>query len=388
MSHEHTHRPVPSSTRAAELLDVGRALTTELDLGVLLDRVLETARNLTGAQYAAIGVLDDRRRELAQFLTTGIDDEGRMLIGELPHGRGILGLLIEDPRPIRMHDVTSHPKSYGFPPGHPPMRTFLGTPIRIRGESWGNLYLTEKDGGGDFDDDDVQTVTVLAEWAAIAIDNARRVEAQRLRATIAAAEHERRRWARELHDETLQGLGALKLSLTAASRATDPERRTELLDQVLGGLDNEIGNLRAIIRDLRPAVLDELGLEAALRTLAERVSERGVIVKTELKLGEDRLNPELETAAYRVAQEALSNVVKHASATHAAISIARDEDRLRVTVEDDGVGFGGAEPGHEGGFGIVGMRERAELLGGTVALFSEPGRTVVELVLPLRVERL
>lgn len=376
-------RPLASADRAARLLEVGRALTTELELGALLDQVLETARQLTGARYAAIGVLDDRRRELAQFLTTGIDDDGVALIGDLPHGRGVLGLLIADPRPIRMQDVTQHPESFGFPAHHPPMRTFLGTPIRVRGESWGNLYLTEKSSGGDFDDDDVQTVVVLAEWAAIAIDNARRVEAQRLRSAIAAAEHERRRWARELHDETLQGLGALKLGLTAALRTADLAKRQALVEQVLDGIDREVGNLRGIIRDLRPAVLDELGLEAALRTLAERITERGVPVDAALALGEARLHPEVETAAYRVAQEALTNVVKHASATRAQISAERDERQLRLVVTDNGVGLGGATASASGGFGITGMRERAELLDGSLQVRSEPGRTEVDLSLPL-----
>ena len=136
--------------RLSRLIDVGRSLISELDLDVVLDRVLETARELTGARYAALGILDEHRRELAQFLTRGVDEETRRAIGDLPRGRGILGLLIDEPRPLRLADVGEHPQSYGFPPGHPPMRSFLGVPILIRGEAWGNLYLTEK-AGGDFD---------------------------------------------------------------------------------------------------------------------------------------------------------------------------------------------------------------------------------------------
>lgn len=382
MPHDASDHDSRRAARVSELLEVGRALTSELELGALLDHVLETARTLTSARFAAIGVLDDRRRELAQFLAAGIDPETTALIGDLPHGRGILGLLIEDPRPIRLHDVGAHPESYGFPPHHPPMRSFLGTPIRIRGESWGNLYLTEKAGGGDFDDDDVETIEVLAEWAAIAIDNARRVEAERLHATIAAAEHERRRWARELHDETLQGLGALKLGLTAALRAEDPARREALLESVLSGIDREVTNLRGIIRDLRPAVLDDLGLKAALRTLAERTSERGVAVSSQLRIGDERLHADVETAVYRIAQEALTNVVKHASATTATITVDHDGGALRLVIADDGVGLGGAAPSPGGGFGITGMRERAALLDGTLDVRSEPGRTEVELRVP------
>src|SRR3954466_6194552 len=158
--------------RLIRLIEVGRSLLSELDLDVVLDRVLATARDLTGAQYAALGILDERRRELAQFLTRGVDQETHRAIGDLPRGRGILGLLIGDPRPLRLGDLGDPPRSYGFPPGHPPMRGFLGVPILIRGEAWGNLYLTEK-AGGDFDQEDEDAVIVLADWAAIAIENAR-----------------------------------------------------------------------------------------------------------------------------------------------------------------------------------------------------------------------
>jgi GAF domain-containing protein len=156
---------------AARLLEAGRSLVAALDLEVVLERLLETARELTGARYAAIGVLDERRQALERFLTSGVDAATHAAIGDLPRGRGILGVLIEDPRPLVLADVGAHPRSYGFPHGHPPMRTFLGVPIVIRGEAWGNLYLTEK-AGGEFGEADVEAITVLADWAAIAIDHA------------------------------------------------------------------------------------------------------------------------------------------------------------------------------------------------------------------------
>src|SRR4051794_22227596 len=153
--------------RLSRLIEVGRGLLAELDLDVVLDRVLESARELTGARYAALGILDEDRRELAQFLTRGIDDRTRRAIGDLPRGRGVLGLLIEDPRPVRIADVSNPPRSSGSPEAPPPMRSFLGVPIVIRGEAWGNLYLTEK-ASGTFDQGDEDTLTVLADWAAIA----------------------------------------------------------------------------------------------------------------------------------------------------------------------------------------------------------------------------
>src|SRR4051812_30588408 len=145
------------------LLEAGSGLMADLDPDLVLDRLLELARELTGAQYAALGILDERRAELEQFLTTGIDEVTHRAIGDLPRGRGILGVLIEEPAPLRLHDVGAHPKSYGFPPGHPEMRTFLGVPITIRGQAWGNLYLTEKEGGEDFDEADEASVIVLAD---------------------------------------------------------------------------------------------------------------------------------------------------------------------------------------------------------------------------------
>src|SRR6188474_426824 len=158
--------------RLRELIDVGRSLVAELDPEQVFRQVLEVACQLTGARYAALGVLDEERHELERFITHGVDEETVRAIGNLPRGRGVLGLLIEQPRAMRLTDVGHHPRSYGFPPGHPPMTTFLGVPIMIRGHAWGNLYLTEKQ-RGEFDEADEQSAVILAEWTAIAVDNAR-----------------------------------------------------------------------------------------------------------------------------------------------------------------------------------------------------------------------
>src|SRR5829696_1763914 len=160
------------SVRAGRLLDVGRSLIAELDPEAVLDQLLAVALELTGARYAAIGVLDDSREQLERFLTRGVDETTHRAIGDLPRGRGVLGVLIRDPRPLRLADVGAHPESYGFPLAHPPMHSFLGVPIVVHGEAWGNLYLTEKD-AGEFTEDDEEAITVLADWAAIAIANSR-----------------------------------------------------------------------------------------------------------------------------------------------------------------------------------------------------------------------
>ncbi len=173
--------------RFRRLVEVGSSLLSELDLEVVLPSVVEAARDLTGARYAALGVLDEDRRELERFIYLGIDDETRHEIGPLPRGRGLLGELIRHPQPLRLEDVERHPHAYGFPPGHPPMHSFLGVPITIRGEVYGNLYMTEKAGGGAFDEDDEDAATALATWAAIGIENAR------LYTTLSAREAETER---------------------------------------------------------------------------------------------------------------------------------------------------------------------------------------------------
>jgi signal transduction histidine kinase len=544
--------------RLARLIEVGRSLLAELDLDIVLDRVLETARDLTGARYAALGILDEHRRELAQFLTRGVDQETHRAIGDLPRGRGILGLLIEEPWPLRLADLGDHPRSYGFPPGHPPMRGFLGVPILIRGEVWGNLYLTEK-AGGEFDQEDENAAVVLADWAAIAIENARlyrvvdarraeleravrgfeatatiaravggetdldrvlelivkrgralveardvlilltegdqlrvaagagrvavpegvrvplgdspiaammsqkgaqrvadpegrigvrlstlgvpdaeaalivplvyrgaalgaliafdrltgdvgfsrddeqlleafaasaatavatarTVEADRLRKSIEAAEAERRRWARELHDDTLQALGGLKVLLSGAARLEDAAGMREAIGRAVEHVTTEISNLRAVITELRPAALDQLGLLPALTSLVHSTaSTTGLEVDSELQLGSSdaRLAPELETTVYRLVQEALTNVVKHAGAQRVSVRVDEAAGWLDVVVADDGRGLRGGDTAGTG-FGLLGMRERVELADGALHVEDgEPRGTVVRARFPV-----
>jgi len=159
--------------RLRRLIDAGRGLTATLDVDAILQQLLDVARDVTGARYAAVGVLDEGRHELERFVTAGVDDDTHRAIGELPRGRGILGLLIDDSQPLRLEHLGDHPQSYGFPSGHPEMETFLGVPVVIREEVWGNLYLTEKAGDEPFSEADEDSAVILADWAAIAIDNAR-----------------------------------------------------------------------------------------------------------------------------------------------------------------------------------------------------------------------
>jgi signal transduction histidine kinase len=371
--------------RLRRLIEVGRTLVSELDVDAVLGRVLDAARELTGARYAALGVLNADRTGLERFITAGIDEETRRHIGHLPEGRGVLGVLIDKPKPLRLANVADHPQSYGFPEHHPLMSTLLGVPILIRGQAYGNLYLTEKR-DGQFDELDEESIVVLADWAAIALDNARSIAEDRLRRTMEASERERKYWARELHDETLQGLGALRLLLASALRRGTPEALTEAVQDAVDELLAEIDKLRAVITELRPAALDELGLAAAIEALAERSSVSGLEVTGDVTLGKGgdgtRLSPELESTVYRLVQEALTNVVKHARARRAEIRVSSRENTIQVEVSDDGVGF---DPDVRApGFGLTGMRERLELVGGRLEISSAVGRgTTLRAELPL-----
>jgi len=196
--------------RLRALLAAGLAVSSELSLDGLLRRLVEAAAELTGARYAALGVIDPSGSELEQFITHGVDAETRAEIGSLPRGRGILGVLIREAKALRLHDLAEDPRSVGFPPAHPPMRSFLGVPILLRGVSYGNLYLTEKEGDEDFTQEDEDLLTLLAGQAAVAIENARLYEASA-------------RWSRQL--QSLQEVG------NALATETDLEK---LLDLVWG----------------------------------------------------------------------------------------------------------------------------------------------------------
>lgn len=369
-----------SATQA--ILEVARDVVAELDLDVVLGRVLEAAQELTAARYAALGVLDEDRRALARFLTRGIDEAARAAIGDPPHGDGLLGALLEASKPVRTRNVSDHPLAHGFSHRHRPMGSLLGVPIVIDGTSIGSLYLGEKLDVEEFSEQDERVAVVLVELAAIAIDRARRPapargrddlgEDERRRQRLAAAEDERRRWARELHDETLQSMGALRLVLSAAGRSEEVEALRDAVVQAVEQLEQTIADLRALITDLRPAALDQIGLEAAIEALAERSARHGIEVDLSIELGGgERLDGELETTLYRVVQEALTNASKHGGAQRAVVEIVEVEGAVSLSVRDDGRGF---DPeARSDGFGLIGMRERIALLGGELLIDSSLG---------------
>lgn len=536
-----------------ELLDVD-------ELEEILRRVLGAAQELTGARYGALGVLDDGGDALACFLTVGIGLDERQLIGDPPRARGVLGELMTGAGIVRLADVSQHPRAYGFPLGHPAMTTFLGGPIVVGGEVYGNIYVTEKADGAEFDEGDEQLLSVLAEYAAIGIHRARRLDglesrrdelertvaaleatseisralagevdvdpilelvakraralvaaralvillpnhdglrvahaagdapddligqavaessvagtimdsgrvqrldglgrgqfeqrgldweaesglyvplafrgrrlgvlvalnrltggpqfssadeqlltsfatsaavavgtaqalsAERQRERAAAAEAERRRWARELHDETLQGIAAVRVMLASSRRADEAELRATVA-QAADDLQGEVDRLRDIIHDVRPSSLDDLGLMAAMEALVARhADDRGPALTLDVDLDHEagraptRLNADVETAIYRIAQEALTNAIKHAEAQTVEIGVAEIDDEVGVRVRDDGRGYDA--DASTSGFGLGGIRERVDLLDGRLRIQSTPGGgTTLEARVPAR----
>jgi signal transduction histidine kinase len=542
-----------SEHRLRALLDAGIALTSELTLDGVLQRLIEVGAALTGARYAALGVIDATGTQLERFLTTGIDQETQAEIGDRPRGRGILGVLIREATPLRLHDLSEDPRSVGFPPGHPPMASFLGVPIRLRGIAYGHLYLTEKQGGEDFTEGDQELVTLLASQAAVAIENARlyesvsswsrqleslhevmqsvageadldrllelvcrrlreligarlvlialptpagdleitavdgeqgsatligdvlryersksarvferrrsarvdsvfddpevdqdearrmgvhtglyvpliaqrraigivaihdklgaearfsdadlrlteifgaraaaavelsqRVARDTVRRVVEAQELERRRLARELHDETGQALTSILLGLKGIRAAGGAEEAERAEAEVRALVVQALQDVRSLAVELRPTALDDFGLVPAVERLGQTFEARSGIKSTvQANLGAVRLPPEVETALYRLVQEALTNVVKHAAATSVSILLARRSRGVTAVIEDDGSGFAADEVSSDS-LGLIGMRERLALLGGTLQVESPPGAgTAVVAFVPL-----
>jgi signal transduction histidine kinase len=542
----------PQSDRLRLLVDAGISLSSELSLDALLQRIVDVAAGLTDARYAALGVVDPSGKQLERFLTTGLSAAQREAIGNEPIGRGVLGVLIHDARPLRLANVADDPSSVGFPPNHPPMRTFLGVPVLLRGTVYGNLYLTEKAGGGEFTEEDEELTRLLAAQAAVAIENARlhesstrwlrqleslneignalagqielepllgivaarlrdlvqarlvlvallegantlrivaaagedsaqllerrlqldgskmgrvlergrselvdsldadpevdralvsgvpaatglyvplvvegsaigviaahdregddprfgeddlriaeslaqraaigvdlseRVSRDALRRVVEAQELERAHLARELHDETGQALTSILLGLRPLESAADSDDAHAALASVRELVVSTLHDVRRLAVELRPAALDDFGLAPAIeRLVVDHRQHASVTVDLEIQLGDDRLPADVETTIYRIVQEALTNVTKHAAATRISILVTRTENTAVLVVEDDGEGF---EPGQGGdGLGLTGMRERVALVGGRLKVETSTGSgTTIAAEIPLR----
>jgi signal transduction histidine kinase len=375
-----------TDSRLAQLaaLDVAtRAIAGVLPLSAVLQLITDQVRQLAAAEYAALGTVDDAGT-IERFITSGLSDALRARIGALPRGRGLLGLIIRQGRPIRISDISRDPRSAGFPAHHPAMRTFLGVPITVKGRSVGNLYLTNKLGGGPFSKDDQRIVETFALHAGIAIDNARLHEnAQRL-----AIVDERDRIGRDLHDSIIQSLYAVGLSLEDVPDLMDevPAEAKARVERAIDSLHGAIGEMRDFVFGLRPELLDRAGLAAGLTALADEFRVNTLLdVRLELGGGEpNALSPDRAVEILQIAREALSNVARHARATMVLVSLTREDGALRLHIADNGAGFRPNAPRAGTHHGLANMRERAVALEAKLEITSREGAgTNVELRVPL-----
>jgi signal transduction histidine kinase len=382
------HRAVPWRTVAgraglSQLVDAVMAVGSDLDLPATLQRIIDAARDLVDARYGALGVLDQSGQALAEFIVSGIDADTYRAIGELPKGHGILGLLITDPRPLRLPDLREHPASFGFPPNHPPMHSFLGVPILVRGEVFGNLYLTDKESGEVFTDVDEELTVALAAAAAAAIDNAHlHVQVQEL-----AVLEDRDRIAMDLHDTVIQQLFAIGLSLQGTARMIhDPEAAQRLqlavddLDVTIKRIRSTIFALGASVRSPTTAVRDDV---LAVISEASRWLDNEPQVHFDGPLA-TALNDEQSAEMVAALREMLTNVSRHAGANTVQIALVATDDDVTLSVDDDGIG---PPPNGTptGGRGLVNLETRANRLGGTFELRTrDRGGSTAQWCIPRR----
>jgi signal transduction histidine kinase len=358
------------------------AIAAEREVDPVLRRLVESARELAGARYAALGI-PDGSGAFAQFITAGMSDELIAAMGPLPRTHGLLGAMLESPEPYRTTDIRQDPRFRGWwPRAHPQMRSFLGVPIVARGEIIAAFYLTDCERAEEFSAEDQRLIEMLAAHAAVAIENARLLERSRELNIV----EERNRLARELHDAVSQKLFGLVLNAESAATLLDrdPKAAGVQIATIRELAQEALEELRGLIFELRPADLDEEGLAATLRKhvdMLRRVHARDV----ELRIsGTPRSAPDSDGEVLRIAQEALSNALRHADAERIELRLQARDGRLTLTVADDGVGFDPAAPGvRSRRLGLTSMEERARALGGSLAVVSRPGDgTTVTLEVP------
>jgi signal transduction histidine kinase len=357
------------------------AVASRRSVREVLQTIVAAARRLLDARYAALG-LPDAEGGFAQFLADGISDEQWAAIGPLPRQHGLLGVMLRDPKPVRLADIRAHPDFGWWPPAHPVMHDFLGVPIMSGDEILGELFLANKNRGG-FTEQDEELLLVLAAHAAIALVNARLYERSRELSIM----EERHRIARELHDSVTQKLFSLRLTADAAATVLAPtDDAASHVDTIRQLAREATDELRAITVGLRPADLAGDGLAAALRKQAELLNRAhgAQVVFTGCPV--PRLRADREEAVYRIAQEALHNALRHGSPARVDVQLSTSDKNIRMVVTDDGGGFDPDDPATAAGrrLGLASMRERAAAVGGRLRVASRPGTgTTVRLEVPL-----
>jgi two-component system, NarL family, sensor histidine kinase DevS len=374
--------------QTAGLVEAGLALASELDLDALLQRIADLAREVVGARYGAVGVVGTDGL-LLRFVYSGVDQETADHIGDLPHGRGLLGVLLEGGRPMRMQEMSEHPSSYGFPANHPPMHSFLGVPIIIRDRVYGRLYLTEKEGGSEFTKDDERIAMTLAAQAGVAIQNANLLEEVKARGDELAVLEERDRISKELHDGVIQSIYSVGLSLQSAISMVerDPDGTRARMDDAVTTLDDVVRDVRSYIFALQPKSVEERGLKTAIEELVKDLEVNTLAESTvQISTGALEMIPESVRGDFiQVVREVLSNVAHHAQASDVLVAVAiRDGHTVVMTVEDDGIGFDPVTV--QRGHGLANMEERAQRMGGQIVISARKPKGTVH-TLSLHVEK-
>ncbi|CAN5626583.1 hypothetical protein BH23CHL7_BH23CHL7_19160 [soil metagenome] len=351
-----------------------------------LQLIVDRVRELSAAEYAALGIIG-QDGFLERFLTSGISDEVRTSIGALPRGRGLLGLIIREAHSFRIDDIADDPRRSGFPANHPQMHSFLGVPVRSKGVSVGNLYLTNKQGARAFDEADQRLVEMFALHAGIAIENARLHEEVSLLAVVS----ERQRISQDLHDGIIQSLYAVALSLEDVPEiiAENPPDGAARVDRAIDSIHHTIRDIRNFILGLDPQMLEDAGLAEGLRSLAAGFH---LNTMTDLELYLDEPVPALPAGSaaqlLAITREALSNVARHSGASRAKVELRESEGTLRLIIGDNGRGFDPSVKRSKEHHGLNNLKARADSLGGLLSVRSEEGAgTLVEVAVPLTNEQ-
>jgi signal transduction histidine kinase len=357
-----------------QLLDAITSIGTDLSLPIVLRRIVESACSLVAANYGALGVIGEDQH-LSEFITVGIDPERYAAIGHLPEGHGILGLLIVDPRPLRLRDLGTHEQSYGFPANHPDMHSFLGVPILVRDSVFGNLYLCDKRGADEFSDEDERLAIALAAAAGVAIANARLMG----RIEEVAVLEDRERIARDLHDKVIQRLFAAGMVLQTMVPVTDRKDLSNRINDVVDELDVTIREIRSTIFALQSPT--HRGLRVSIFAMVDGAREL-LGFSPELRIDGPVDSVAEATAEHLLAvlQEALSNVAQHAGASQVSVTVDAGSDVV-VRVTDNGKGLPSDPPD---GRGLPNLRRRAATMGGDfTAERRNTGGTVIEWRVPV-----
>lgn len=361
-------------SRFSPLISEAASVEGEADLSRVLRTLVAEVMAATDAPYVALGVIGEHQ-VLSDFVYEGITEEEAGRIGHLPTGRGVLGTVIRENQIIVVESISDHPDSIGFPPNHPPMEAFLGVPVSAGGDTFGNLYLTDKEGG--FTDEDVSVVQALGRIAGAAVQTAR----LQTRLRHVAVVEDRQRIARDLHDSVIQDLFAVGLGLQALSaRVNDPDV-SSLLDESIDTLDTSVNALRRYIFELKDTTQTSAGLDEKLQDLVARM---GSAYPANVTLTiDDVVSSGGDHEIVLIVTEALSNALRHSRAENVEVAVTRDGDELTLRIDDDGVGFDPSQAS-ELGMGIASMRTRARGLRGWTQIERRPdGGTSVVVRVPL-----